>query len=117
MDNEKKVLMVARGLLGATRDGRVDWKETDTDDCYVMAASVASITISKANDSYYILSFNSPSGSEMDSLSTGDEGVSGQQILVELYELARRRALNVDKAFDLLLREFGGWKYDDEETF
>jgi hypothetical protein len=95
-------------LLRATRNGKITWEKTTTQDQF--AASYAgkwTVAVDKSEDrdtgaEFYYLTITNAEGEEVLRI----YNVSAKQ-LPQLFEQARRRSLKVDEAVSDLLKEIG----------
>jgi hypothetical protein len=101
MADEKleKMVKIATTLLERTRAGEIVWEETADKDTFLCSFPDYSARIARSRDDGWDESFElvivDSKGRRLDSLSSGQ---GGADILPEMFELARRRALNVDEA-------------------
>jgi hypothetical protein len=88
-------------ILDATRKGKVDWEKTATDDQYAASFSGRwTVLIDKMRGGTYVLVMEDAEGNEM--LRIGSDSDSR---LEDLFELARRHALNVNQAIEDVMKE------------
>lgn len=110
---------LAQSLLAATEEGRVEWSAADdTQTTFSTARSAGSVVIEshdRDGAEPYILTVFDSSGRRVETLeSSWDQGdtVLGirqaarwNDLLRNLYEAARRRALNIDTVLDALIND------------
>jgi hypothetical protein len=109
-----KYAKLAQRLVARQDQGRLDWKETETEGLFQVSFPDYSIRIHLQENRYGIdyvfVSIYNDEGTELDtftSIALQDEWPDANEQLVQLYQSARRAALKVDKAIDSLLRELG----------
>lgn len=109
-----KYVTLAQRLVARQAQGRLDWKETETDGLFQVSFPDYSIRIQPHENrygvDYAIVSIYNDEGTELDTftgLALQDEWPDANEQLLELYQSARRAALKVDKAIDSLIRELG----------
>ena len=113
MASQKDVMLLAQ-LIEATKQGRVSWQPTANFDEFTTSfRGRFSVVVSRSRDGFLLRMFDE-SDREMVRL---DEdaywletllGANERVELHELFELARRSALNVDQAIDDVLHELRG---------
>jgi hypothetical protein len=102
-----KMIKIAERLLVKTKEGSISWEETEDEYCFQTSLTEYSIRIKgpkMANPfgtSYFIKLLNQK-GTELESISDKD---AKPGLLEDLYSIARKNALNVDKAIDDILNE------------
>jgi hypothetical protein len=98
------------GVLSKTREGRIPWKPTAEESNYIAAIGgqyVLSVSAYDTTDSWgntarhYALILRDRDD-ELTTATDTDQGISSDD-LRELYESARRKALNVDEKIDSVL--------------
>ena len=97
-----------------SQEGKVAWKPTVDPSTFSVVLGESSGHISKAGDETYHFKVLNSSGDDIDQMSyVGEGSFSGPPIeflhsdprIEELYEMARRRALNIDAELDKVLVE------------
>jgi hypothetical protein len=115
-DLHERMLAMARGLLDATKEGKISWRLTDVEDKFVYAGTRSSVTIQFTTDRYdgatTILSLLNNRGTVVDSLETEAtqtedkwEPAPWNDLLDDLYHAARRVVHNVDDALDSMMSD------------
>jgi hypothetical protein len=103
MTDNDKLLNIAAKLLEKTQHGSAHWQETADEDTFQSSLTDSAITIRCASGGQYSLAIINDKGREVAHLimqgSLDDAGV-----LVELYDAAKREALQVDQAIDDVLK-------------
>ena len=108
---EEKLLEIAQKLYKRTKEGSISWSLTDNDNIYQVDVSEYIIKISKEQLSVepifnlnifnlsgvFLLSINSK---EIETISE----IPAATAMNEIYQIARRQALGVDKAIDDILK-------------
>ena len=104
---EHKLLHVMNKLLERSKLGEVDWNASEEEHTYVVRYSHASFSISsdEMEPNYYCISAINEDAVTVDSLWFQDLDDDSYSIVEELYALAKRKSLNVDKVLDALLEE------------
>jgi len=110
---DARLLAIAKNALRQTKSGKFDWVETDNQDAFLHTGESASIVISRyfASDNYTVRILNA-AGRSIEELSSrtsfGSTRVEDElvrPVLVDLYDIARRTALQTDQVLDDLLAE------------
>lgn len=98
-----KVETILEKLHQLSKEGKIAWKPTVAPSTFSVVLGESSALISQ--DGLGICHFRLliSSGDEIDQMSY--ESSTGNQLIPELYEIARRRALNVDAELDNVLVE------------
>lgn len=116
-DLHERMLVMARTLLEATKQGKISWRLTDVDNKFVYAGTRSSVTIELARDRYgeeeTVLCLLNNRGTVVDSLETevtqtGEdhwESAPWNDLLDNLYHAARRVVHNVDDALASMLSD------------
>ena len=131
-DVHQRVERLARKLLEQTRAGKLSWSDTDTEDQFLYSGSVSGVLIDKYSSRYELALLNAR-GTLVERIVANapevDGGVSAAEaalfdLFEDLYEAARREALNVDKIIDSLINDIDvGHKgsksnaFDDDPPF
>ena len=109
MSANPKFISLLRNLLEATEEGKLAWEETPNENTYRVFLDRAIVHISADSDEpfalvYYTASLKNPDGKELESLTVSrNEESDDWQLFADLYEAARRRAINVDGLLDGLI--------------
>lgn len=95
----ERMVKVAATLLERSRTGEVAWEETANANTFLCSFPDYSARIARSRDDGWDESFElvivDSKGRRLDSLASDQRGAD---VLPEMFELARRRALNVDEA-------------------
>jgi hypothetical protein len=98
-----------------TKRGEINWEETERETEFQAAFPAYSIRIGREEDQYalpvYYLKIFNQEGKLIEEVGEKDlsgSWESGQPTMGQLYELARRVAMRVEKALDSILSELGG---------
>ncbi len=111
---------IAKLVLERTKEGRLAWEGTADENSYLATLGNQSVRISRgslAGDEYHFFSVLNKDGREIETLSTTPDDAYSNWILEHVYatpidkntlpiifQLARRRALEVDKELDELAK-------------
>lgn len=103
-----KLLEVARILFEKTENGEINWEATANDNVYQAPLSKYSTLIERNIDEesdrpYHQLKICNEEGREIEVLSSWEASTEGDVDLRALFELARRKAMGVEKALDEVL--------------
>ena len=105
--DDVRILGIAEKLVERSRKGEVTWQETVDEDEFAVSFPDYSIVIERVRrvglNARYRLSLMSKNGFRLDSLSPEASG-GGHPDLKELFEIARRKALQVDERLDQALK-------------
>lgn len=116
-DLHEKMVRLAESLLAGTRDGKVAWTPTDSENEYLCTGTRSSVTIEsyedRDGDRVSTLSLLNNRGTVVDSLksafiSNGPSSYTSEswnQTLEDLFYAARRVAHNVDDALDAMFAD------------
>ncbi|WP_422754923.1 hypothetical protein [Micromonospora sp. WMMD708] len=116
---ERRMITLAEVLLTRTREAKVEWSTTDRGNRFSHSGRSSSVWIEGKFDSdgdwNGTLTLLNSEGEVVELLQCGFEPRGDDtynpspwnKTLEELHDLARRRALNVDKVIDETLRELG----------
>lgn len=118
-----RMTKIAGQLLRRTLDDLISWGETDNEDEFIYSGTNTSVTIRRRDTrdivGRYVLTVMNWRGTVVDTLESAkkDLGIVEQPeewnaILYDLYEAARRSALNIETVLDDLLTELS----TDEEA-
>jgi hypothetical protein len=109
-----RILELVARLDHATQQGSVEWKTSDRRAAFEYSTSNASVVVATVDDdgtSPYIVEVYDDKGIVVDSLRTSQRVEGGKQVaqpwnvpVAELYDSARRSALNTNKVIDDLMR-------------
>lgn len=106
--SSKKYLQLIDKLMDKTGEGQLDWRETAWSETFQVSFTNYSITLSQvhANGTLgYVDHILNYEGRTVDSFSDDDLKPEGLDRMAELYQKARRRALNADNALDEILSQ------------
>jgi hypothetical protein len=115
--NNERLIAITKALLRRTRDGAIEWEirsygSRDGSEQVDYSTSANTITVKPRDDDGqkpYVLIVKNSSGIEIDRLDPGEwPDDSSDGALDELYTVARRQALDVDRTLDQLLNDLGG---------
>lgn len=100
-----KIETILKKLHQLSNEGKIPWKRTLDPSTFsaVLGESFAHVSKDRSGVSHFKL-LNS-SGSELDHAFYNRSAFSGDSRIEELYEMARRRALNIDAELDKVLVE------------
>jgi hypothetical protein len=114
-ENLQKLLTLAQRLMALTEGSNIRWNVTDIDDHFTTVLTRGSISISRLGpeSGAYRLAVANDSGATLEEVVVEEEITYGMNdprfelvdILPDLYDLARRQALNVEGALDSILDE------------
>jgi hypothetical protein len=108
-DAVQRMVDIATELISQTSQGRVRWSTTDRDDVFQFSTTRASMTIEPGSrQQTFVLRVLNERGVQVEALAASGEPFTrdpGGRELSELYELARRQALEVDDVLDTVLDE------------
>lgn len=105
------ILRVARQALGKTEQGEANWTETDVEYVFSLHLPRGSITIEEREEGRIRLAIVDSRGLEVDEyitsyrLGQSDDELSLNDVLRDLYALAKRRALDTDKVIENILED------------
>jgi len=116
MKFDKQAALVLR-LYKATSEGKLEWKPSSRDEAFQVSFPSFTVVLSVTNQDETAIEVKSDEGDTIDSF--GDpqltnaeliaappgDAISWFQAMAELYRMARRTALGVDKALDDILKE------------
>lgn len=129
---DERLVEIAQRFLRQTRDGKARWSTTDNESDFLYSGSQSSVLLSSNVDSdgdrWVYMKILNPRGTEVGTLKSswsaqGYGAVSGSddpwasssgsrykpgehnKLLEDLYEAARRSALNIDEVLDSLFHE------------
>ena len=124
---EQRLVALAEALLKQSEAGKLEWRETDKLKSFIHTGASATIAIEIDKNGDYAMSIINEDGLTLDSINSADyndygnaEDTAWAPILRQLYDAARRKALDIDTAIDGLLKEFGvgppppSYDYGDE---
>ncbi len=98
---DTKLLEIAEKLLERTRNGEVNWRETVDSNEFIVSFPKQTLAIEKMIRGTYQISLVNERGNTIESLrSPSSIDFQGGKILQDLFELARRRALQIDIRLD-----------------
>ena len=111
MGNEK-IVVVAQRVLSQSKEGQLPWAETSDEYKFVVSFPRSSVSISRRpwehdRDWIYVFSVHNQLATEVDTL-RANPGDDLHNTLEELFESARRSALEPDEVLDDLLTRLGG---------
>lgn len=111
---DEKLVRLARLLYERTKDGDIRWEETALRDTFQCSFPSYSVLISQKSFSgladpkpMRILKICNEEGKTIEEISDAAPPLSGRIELKELFELARRDAMGVEKALDEILDFLG----------
>ena len=108
---DEQTIKFLDGVLSKTKEGRIPWKATAEESNFIAAIGgqyVLSISAFDEADSWgntrrhYALILRDRDDVELTTITDTDQGISGDD-LKELYDTARRKALNVDEKIGSVL--------------
>lgn len=105
---QHKLLDIVNKLLERSKRGEVNWHAAEAENTYLVTYSRSSFSISSDEvepNYYYISVLNNEESVPVDSMSFEGTYDDGYNIVSELYDLAKRKSLGVDKVLDALLEE------------
>lgn len=105
MKLDAKLNRVTTLLLQKTREGKVQWKPSATDDVFVSSFGEYGVSIRKGHYSSFELSLMDKTGAVFESIFEAASEKSEYLRLEELFILARRSAYNIEESIDTLLQE------------
>lgn len=106
--SEDRLWDLAEKLYERTRSNAIEWQTTNREDAFMYAGSGASVMIrSQDGDGVapWQLAIFDDRGVEAEAISTYEQGEERRAMLYDLYVLARRNALNINKLVDSLFKE------------
>lgn len=109
---DERLQKIAERLLQNTKNQYTSWQDTDEDDSFLMQAKDSSVIIDRKNSRaglYYVLRILNWQGREIESLKSSAASSldynAWDDTLAELWERARRSALDVDSVLDSVLND------------
>jgi len=113
MINETYNHLVSK-LVEKTRENKVNWQPTVNSDAFAVYFQNFSLAISteydrEADNSSVVVVLRNQEGKEIDQFAVSS-GEANFEELIELYSSARRKALKIDEAVQILLKELTGDK-------
>ena len=97
---------IVNALLMRTREGRVDWEWDETDGSGTTMLENGRVIVSKDSDFDTVIKIQDTDSNDLDQINVGYRShVAFKTVADELYELARRSALNIDTKLESILRE------------
>lgn len=99
-----KIETILEKLHQLSKEGKIAWKPTVAPSTFSVVLGESSALISRDKLTYRLRLLNS-SGDDLDHTFYNSSILSGDSRIEELYEIARRRALNVDAELDNVLVE------------
>ncbi len=96
-----KIEAILQKLIQLSNEGKIEWAPTVDPLKFSAALGSSSVVIAKDGHTFYLNLLNR-SGDDLDHM---DSGEWGNPSMEQLYDLARRRALNVDAELDNVLVE------------
>jgi len=103
--DKEKLLQIAAKLLERTRAGTIEWDETADEATFETSMAKYSVNVTCAVEEggpMVTLAVLNDKGNKIEKLSDFADDQKGN-VLAQLYELARRKALRVDESLDDLL--------------
>ena len=98
---DTKILEIAEKLLKRTRNGEVNWRETVDSNEFIVSFPTQTLAIEETVSGRYQISLVNERGNTIESLRfPGSQAIEGGEILQDLFELARRKALQIDIRLD-----------------
>ncbi len=122
----ERQLELVHELHRRTREGRIDWEPTQQEGAFMWSKSITfAIRIRKTFDpdypdqpDYFLDVIDWPSERTIETISNitlrpvanriTEDGLTPYQVLGEMYDLARRKALRVDDALEAILNSLRG---------
>ena len=110
--SDQKFVEVSRRVLAQSRKGQVTWSETSDVQRFVASFPSSSVSITRRpweheRDWIYVFSVHNHLGTEVGAI-RANPGDDLHNTLEELFENARRSALEPDEVLDDLLTRLGG---------
>lgn len=102
MAADPRLLAILSELLAKTKADQVSWEPTVASNEFLTAFPEHSVKVQYQGGSYYLI-VNDKAGRRLVSLTGQTAGA--EQLLPELYDLARRKALKIDENLDSLLSQ------------
>ena len=100
-----KIETILEKLHQLSQAGKVAWKPTVDPLIFSVVLGESSVHISKAGDETYHFKVLNSSGDDIAQMFYRGRGSFSDPRIEELYEMARRRALNIDAELDKVLVE------------
>ena len=119
MDHSKMIALLLK-VHQQTLEGRLAWEETEFPEVFQVAFTTNTVRIGIASskgrgaDLYYLSIYNA-AGSRLETAfhhELSDEMPDSYDVMKQIHELARRKAMGVDQAIDKLLAELDKEKDD-----
>jgi len=110
MSSNPKFVTLLRNLLEASIEDKVQWKETPIEDSFRLILDRTIVRVSRTFDEVlertcYSVSLVDTEGKSLDEMSSvHTEDKTELRLLMDLFEVARRRALDVDGLLDGLIQ-------------
>jgi hypothetical protein len=110
MPLNEKLVQLLRIIHGKTKNGELVWEKTANSSEFQVAFAKNSITIGGAAGITPTLRIFNEEGNLLEEIGVLTTSGTERDLLKEVWELARRRALGVDQAIDELLAELKTFK-------
>lgn len=98
-----KLIRLARLIYEKTKNGEIKWEATPDEGTFQASLASYSILVTRAPDGEPTLQICNEQGQVMEELTWSDAVNADFREMVELFELARRIAMGVEKALDELI--------------
>jgi Icc-related predicted phosphoesterase len=112
---DKKIANLVNQLIEKSREGKVPWEKTISDDMFQatfsQGFSLQIFTRPSRDDLDYVITILNESGETVEEFSDVDlsnwnfAGVSGYQTLKEIHTIARRTAMGAERAIDAIMAD------------
>ena len=100
-----KIETILEKLHQLSQEGKILWRPTVDPSTFSVVLGESFAHVSKDRSGTYHFNLLNSSGDELDHAFYDDSTLSGDQRVGRLYEMARRRALNIDAELDKVLVE------------
>lgn len=110
MDSQKFQIILG-SLLERSEKGELNWKTTGNSDKFLLPLNESSVTVEKfesfSGETTYIFYFRNEKGEIVEELRKKRETMSDEifEKSEQLYDLARRKALNADETIDRIIEQ------------
>lgn len=126
LEGKANLLRLARAVLEASKNGRIEWKEAEGEDGFftILAGRALTIRSDDRDASHPFSLWVAESGQVLETINTvGESAALGQafpdwQVLVaELYTEARNRGTRVNQVIDEMLQDLSQKQQEDDIPF
>lgn len=100
-----KIETILEKLHQLSEEGKIAWKPTVDPSTFSVVLGESSVHVSKNMHGIYHFRLLNSSGDDLDHTFYDSDRFSGDVRIADLYEIARRRALNIDAELDNVLSE------------